>query len=72
MEDSRNLGSLSLSEPAPQEETLAPLHLLLPLICFCLHHGIQGTSSCGHKVGADSLAIKSSLSLDDVDIQNDP
>ena len=57
MEDSRNLSSLCLSEPAPQEETLANLHLLLPLICFCLHQGIQGTSSCGHKVGTDGLVI---------------
>ena len=57
MEDSRNLSSLCLSEPAPQEETLAPLHLLFPLICFCLHHGVQRTSSCGNKVGTDGLVI---------------
>ena len=57
MEDSRNLSSLCLSEPAPQEETLAPLHLLFPLICFCFHQGVQGTSSCGHKVGTDGLVI---------------
>ena len=48
-----HLCSFRFSEPAPQEETSAPLLLLLPICLY--HHRLQRTSSGCHKVGPNSL-----------------